>query len=125
MKYLFIVLGSLSLVLGVLGIFLPVLPTTPFLLLSATLYMHSSPRLYRWLLENRYLGSYIIDYREHKSLALSTKVKILVVLWASMIYSILWACRGVLWVQILLGVIAVSVTWHILSLKTKVREKIE
>lgn len=120
MKYLFILLGSLSLILGVLGIFLPLLPTTPFLLLSAALYMHSSPKLYDKLLTNRYLGGYITDYRENKALARSTKIKIILLLWSSMIYSIFWVCDEKLWLQIILALIAIGVTWHILTLKTKV-----
>lgn len=63
MKTLFIILGSLSLALGIIGMFLPLLPTTPFLLLTAALYIKSSPRLYDWLISHRILGEYIRNFR--------------------------------------------------------------
>ena len=74
MKYLLVFLGSLSLLMGVLGIFLPVLPTTPFLLLAAAMYMRSSQRLYDWLMSHKHLGAYIRNFREHKALPLRVKV---------------------------------------------------
>ena len=93
MKTLYIVIGTISLALGILGIFLPLLPTTPFLLLTAALYFKGSSRLYNWLLNHRYFGPYIRNYRENKVIPL-------------------------IWVKILLGLIAAGVTYHILSFKT-------
>ena len=61
-------IGFLSLALGVAGIFLPVLPTTPFLLLSAALFFRSSPRAYQWLLNHKLLGPYIRDFRESRAI---------------------------------------------------------
>jgi len=74
LKALFFFLGSLSLGLGILGILLPGLPTTPFLLLSAALYVKSSRRLYNWLLNHKIFGKFIRDYRENKSIALKHKI---------------------------------------------------
>ena len=68
MKTLYIALGTLSLALGILGIFLPLLPTTPFLLLTAALYFKSSPRLYNWLLNQKHLGPYIRNFRENNAI---------------------------------------------------------
>ena len=65
MRYLLMVLGSVALALGVAGIFLPLLPTTPFLLLAAALYFRSSPQLYEWLLSHKHLGPYIRNFREN------------------------------------------------------------
>ena len=73
MKTLYIVLGSISLALGILGIFLPLLPTTPFLLLTAALYFKGSPRLYNWLLNHRHFGPYIRNFRENKAIPLRAK----------------------------------------------------
>ena len=67
-------LGSISLALGVIGIFLPILPTTPFLLLTAWLYAKSSPTLYHWLLTNKYFGKYIRRYRQGLGIPLKTKI---------------------------------------------------
>ena len=63
MKYVLILLGIISLALGVIGIFLPVLPTTPFLLLSATLFLRSSQKLYDWLLSHPCFGEYIRNFK--------------------------------------------------------------
>ena len=107
MKTLYIVLGSISLGLGILGIFLPLLPTTPFLLLTAALYFKGSPRLYNWLL----------NHRENKAIPLRAKIISLVLMWGTMLYCIFFLIP-LLWVKILLGLIAAGVTYHILSFKT-------
>ena len=86
--------GSLSLALGVAGIFVPLLPTTPFLLLSAALYMRSSPRLYDWLLRQPCLGAYIRDFRENRAIPLRAKVVSVVLVWLSIGYCILRVAVG-------------------------------
>lgn len=122
-RILFIAIGSISLGLGILGVFLPVLPTTPFLLLSAWLFARSSKRLHHWLLNHKYFGSYIKDFTEHKSISLSAKIISLLMMWATMIYTIFIAIKGKLILQIILAVIALAVSIYILSFKTKTREK--
>lgn len=117
MKTLYIVLGSISLALGILGIFLPLLPTTPFLLLTAALYFKGSPRLYNWLLNHRHFGPYIRNFRENKAIPLRAKIISLVLMWGTMLYCI-FCLIPFIWVKILLGLIAAGVTYHILSFKT-------
>lgn len=117
-RLLLIALGSLSLALGVIGIFLPLLPTTPFLLLSAYLYYRSSPRYYQWLMNQPRLGPYIRNYRENKIIPLRAKIFSLTLMWGSILYCVFflidhWAIR------IALICISVAVTWHILSFKSK------
>ncbi|MFR9503968.1 MAG: YbaN family protein [Rikenellaceae bacterium] len=119
MKLLFIALGSLSLALGILGIVLPLLPTTPFLLLSAALYMHSSPRLYEWLLNNRVLGGYIRNYQENKIIPRRVKIMSLITLWITILCSIFFVVDKHLLVQLSLLVIAIGVSIHILSHKSQ------
>ena len=117
MKTLYIVLGSISLGLGILGIFLPLLPTPPFLLLTAALYFKGSPRLYNWLLNHRHFGPYIRNFRENKAIPLRAKIISLVLMWGTMLYCIFFLIPF-LWVKILLGLVATGVTYHILSFKT-------
>ncbi|MCD8261763.1 MAG: YbaN family protein [Bacteroides sp.] len=88
MRILFIILGSISLALGIIGIFLPLLPTTPFLLLTAALYCKSSPRLYNWLLNQKHLGPYIRNFRKHKAIPLRAKILSVSLMWATMLYCI-------------------------------------
>lgn len=117
MKIMLIVLGSIALVLGIIGIFLPLLPTTPFLLLAAALYFRSSPRLYDWLLNQKRLGPYIRNFREHKAIPLRAKTISVSMVWLTLLY-----CAYILheqpWLSILMIVIAIGITWHILSYKT-------
>ena len=105
-------------VLGVLGIFLPILPTTPFLLLASWLFYKSSPKLRNWLLYHPQLGSYIRNYQIHKSIPLRAKVSSITMLWCTMLLSI-FVFVPYLWVKILLFLIGVGVTFHILSFKTQ------
>ena len=117
MKFLFAFLGSVSLVLGVMGIFLPVLPTTPFLLLSAAMYMRSSQRLYDWLMSHKHLGTYIRNFREHKALPLRVKIVSVTMVWATLLYCAFFVAKE-WWMSAMFIAIATGVTIHILSYKT-------
>ncbi len=115
-RILFLALGSASVLLGSIGILVPILPTTPFLLLAAFFYLRSSRRLYEWLINHRLLGKYIYHYLVHKAVPLQTKMGAVVILWASLIASMVLV--DPLFVRIILAVIGSAVTVHILSLKT-------
>jgi uncharacterized membrane protein YbaN (DUF454 family) len=117
LRWLLWISGFLSLGLGILGVFLPLLPTTPFLLLAAACFLRSSRRAYRWLMTNRWLGSYIRNYRENRAVDRRTKIVTLILLWVTISVSALAAVKA-LWIRILLFLIAVGVTIHVLSLKT-------
>lgn len=117
-KNFLIVLGTLSLVLGLLGIALPLLPTTPFLLLSATCYFHGSDRLYRWLMSHPTLGPYIHSFREDKAIPLRVKVVSVTMVWVTLLYCIFFVV-DLLWLRILLFLLAIGISWHILSYKTR------
>lgn len=117
MKTFCILLGSLSLVLGIIGIFVPLLPTTPFLLLTAALYFKASPRLYNWLISQKHLGPYIRNYRENKAIPLRAKIISMLLMWSTMIYCIFFLIP-VVWVKVILFLIAAGVSYHILSFKT-------
>jgi uncharacterized membrane protein YbaN (DUF454 family) len=118
MRIFLIILGSVSLALGLLGVLLPVLPTTPFLLLSAAVWVKASSRLYEWLLNHKLFGEYIRNFREHKAIPLHAKIISVVLLWATMSYCIFVIASDKLWLQIVLVTLATAVTWHILSYAT-------
>jgi uncharacterized membrane protein YbaN (DUF454 family) len=120
-EVILIILGTIFVVLGVLGIFLPLLPTTPFLLLGASCYVKSSPNLYHWLLGNKYLGFYIKNYREGNGIPLKIKVMAIAVLWSTISYSVAFVVDNS-YVRIFLGLIASAVTWHIVSRKALVQD---
>ncbi|MBN2408959.1 MAG: YbaN family protein, partial [Candidatus Aminicenantes bacterium] len=104
--------GTLSVALGAVGIFMPVLPTTPFLLLAAVCYARSSDRLYRWLLNNRWFGESIRNYREGRGLPLRLKILTILTLWLTIGISAFFAVSS-LWCRIVLFLIMGGVTLHL------------
>jgi uncharacterized membrane protein YbaN (DUF454 family) len=116
-KSLLVSSGTLALIIGVIGIFLPVLPTTPFLLLAAYCYARSSLKLYQALLDNRVFGTFLKNYMEGKGMNVSYKALMLVLLWLVMGATIAFATHSTV-LRITLAVVATGVTIHILSLKT-------
>ena len=117
MKFILVFLGILSLVLGVVGVFLPVLPTTPFLLLSATLFMRSSRRLYDWLLAHPYLGEYIRNFKEHKAIPMRVKIVSVSLVWITLLYCAFFVAHK-WWMGAVFIAIALGVSIHILSYRT-------
>ncbi len=117
MKYILAFLGSVSLALGILGIFLPVLPTTPFLLLAAALYVRSSARLYDWLMSHRQLGPYIKNFRENNAIPLRVKIVSVSLVWVTLLYCAIFVA-WVWWMRLLFITIAACVTVHILHYRT-------
>lgn len=112
-------LGVLSLVLGIVGAFLPILPTTPFVLLAGMLFARSSPRLNTWLMNHRIFGKIIHDFRVDKSITLHAKIISISMLWMSILFSAFYVIEGKIWLKILLITIATGVTIHIARYKTK------
>ena len=80
-KILFIILGTIFLIIGIIGIFVPGLPTTPFLLLTAGLYIRSSNYLYKSLISNRYIGSIIIEFQKKKGMSIKLKIYSIIIMW--------------------------------------------
>ncbi|MGJ9459477.1 YbaN family protein [Oceanobacillus sp. CF4.6] len=116
-KLFLIIIGSVSLVLGIVGIILPLLPTTPLLLLAAACYIRSSERLYNWLITNKYFGSYILNYREGKGIPLKAKIVGVSLLWISLLYTIIFVIPLVV-VKLVLFLTGSYFTWFILKQKT-------
>lgn len=115
-RWLFVGLGSLFLAIGVVGIIVPVLPTTPFLLLTAFFYARGSRRCHGWLMKNRVFGRHLDDYLSGRGISWKVKTWALTVLWTAIILSVVLAVKS-WWIRGLLLFIAVAVTVHILTLK--------
>lgn len=113
---LLIIGGCIALLLGVIGIVLPLLPTTPFLLLAGFCFIKSSKTLYEWLVNHRILGRYIKSYIIHKAIDRRTKLLAIGVLWLSLGIS-LFLIRVRL-IELVLVLIGLGVSAYILSLKT-------
>lgn len=116
-KWALIIAGTLCVGIGALGVVLPLLPTTPFLLLAAACYIRSSPRLYRWLINNRILGSYVRAYLSGEGIPVSAKVFTISLLWVTIATSAIFFVE-MLAIRILLLIIAIGVTIHVMSIRT-------
>ena len=109
--------GFVSVGLGVAGIFLPVLPTTPFLLLAAACFARSSEPFHQWLLNHRILGKYIRDYLVKKGLTLRTKITAVSFIWLSIGSTCILVDVHYL-VKATMLLIALLVSLHLIRLKT-------
>ena len=118
-RLLLLTVGWLSVGLGVLGIFLPVLPTTPFLLLAAACFMRSSQRFYRWLTHHRHLGPWVRDYLNGQGIPRRAKAYAIGLMWLSILFSAYLV--PVPWVRVLLLISASLVSLYILRLPTLLR----
>jgi uncharacterized membrane protein YbaN (DUF454 family) len=116
LKILLVACGSFAVALGVIGIFVPLMPTTVFLLLAAACYARSSDRLYRKLVGSRWLGGYIRSSREGGGMTRRQKAFTLGLLWLGIGASAIWSVDA-WWLRALLLLIAVSVTVHVARLK--------
>lgn len=116
-KVILITIGTLSITLGVIGIVVPLLPTTPLILLGAACYVKASDELYQKLIKNKWLGGYIKDFREKNGITLKNKVLSLSLMWISILGTILFFEIS-FWLAAVLIVIAVTVSAYILSFDT-------
>lgn len=116
-RILLTIAGTCFLGLGAVGVLVPVLPTTPFLLLAAACYARSSTRFYGWLLSNRWCGKYIKSYREEKAIPFRAKVTALALLWLTIGFSVAFVVSA-LALRLILAAIAVAVSVHIMSIRT-------
>jgi hypothetical protein len=112
--------GTASVVFGVIGIAVPVWPTTCFLLLAGWCFARSSPRAERWLHENRLFGRYLRDYRERGIVSARVRSTSLIVLWVFIGASALLMAEQ-LWLVALLLIVAATVTLHLYTLPTEAR----
>lgn len=106
-RWLMIALGGLSLAIGLIGIFLPLLPTTPFVLLAAACFARGSERFHQWLLANRTFGPMVFEWERHRSLPYRTKVTAIVLMSLTMAVSIVFFVQP-LWLKIALALFGVA-----------------
>lgn len=116
-KTLLLIFGFIFMTLGALGIILPVLPTTPFMLLAAGCFSGSNKKMENWIKKNKYFGSYINNYQNGLGVPKKIKMKSITYLWISLIICTFFMDK--LWVKLLIFMIGSLVTIHLLSLKTK------
>jgi len=109
--------GIILVGVGIVGIFVPILPTTPFLLLAAACFIRSSDRLYKWLLSNRIFGEYLKNYMEKKGIPIGVKIFTILFLWTTILISVILFINNI-WIDGLMIIIALGVTLHLIMIKT-------
>ena len=118
-RILFVFIGSIFVGLAVIGIFLPGLPTTPFLILAAYFYIRSSKKLYDWLINNKILGIYIKGYLSGKGMPLRAKIISLILMWVFGTFAVLFGIPDSLFfVKIIVFIILLIGTIFLLRVKT-------
>lgn len=117
-RWALLIIGTISLVVGIIGIVLPLLPTTPFLLISAACYARSSKKFYVWLLSNRWFGQYIRDWRAGKGIPLSAKITATALIVATFGTSIVFFVP-IDWVKVMMVGIALAVVTYLWRLPTR------
>jgi len=116
-KTFYFIFGTVFLVLGGVGVLLPILPTTPFLLLSAACYYRSSERMHNWMFTNKWFGTYLKNYAEGKGISKQAKIFTISALWILISYSVFFAVDNPL-AQLALILIAIGVTIHLVKIPT-------
>ncbi|MGB2877972.1 MAG: YbaN family protein [Dehalococcoidales bacterium] len=121
-KGLLIFAGTVFTATGIIGIFVPVLPTTPFLLLAAACYLRSSRKLYNGLLGNRFFGTYVRNYLHGRGMPRKVKIATISLLWITIACSIIFAVQALI-IRVILLIIAIGVTVHIILIKTTPKDQ--
>lgn len=116
-KGFFVVLGTIALAIGFLGLFLPVIPTTPLVLLAAACYMRGSERLHGWLLESKWFGETIRTYQAGQGLRKATKIRAISLMWIVITISAFFYVDSLL-VRVVMFGTAILVTRYLLGLPT-------
>ena len=113
-----IIIGTISTGIGIVGIFLPILPTTPFFLLAAACYLRSSKRFYHWLLNNRFFGIYVKTYVEGKGMPLKLKILTIALIWIAIGVLVGFVVEGLV-IRVILVLIHIGVTIHIILVRPR------
>lgn len=117
-RYFYLISGFLLVAIGVIGIFLPVLPTTIFLILASACFIKSSPKANEWLRNHKILGQYIKNYQDGSGLTIKSKIFNLLFLWSMILVSAFLFTKSLV-IKIVLIAIAIGVSIHILMIRTK------
>ena len=117
LRWILICVGWISIVSGVIGLFLPLLPSVPFLLLAVFCFSRSSVRFHNWLVEHRHFGPMLRDYLKHGGIPLRAKIIAIGMIWISFPVSVAFLIEN-FWIKVLLIAIAAAVTLYLLALPT-------
>lgn len=121
-RMLLVVAGSGCVVAGVAGLFLPVLPTTPFLLLAAACYGRASTRFHNALLNNRLFGPAILEWQQHRSIAYRTKLMAIVLMSLMLAVSIVYFVESG-WLRVVLALLGISLVVYLYRIPSRPNQR--
>jgi len=116
-RIVLIAAGTFFTGIGLIGVVVPIMPTIPFLLIAAFIFLRSSDRMYSWLIDNRYFGDQLKNYLEKKGLTFKTKMISIIILWSTILFSS-FIFIDYWWMRFILMGIATGVTIHLLLIRT-------
>ncbi|MEC9489107.1 MAG: YbaN family protein [Halanaerobium sp.] len=119
-KMVFIILGSLSLIAGVLGILLPIIPGTPFIILGAGLFLRGSKKTYNWLINLKYVGKFIKELERGARISLKVKVVFIIFIWAALSISMYFFVTKVTY-QVMLALFGLFMTWKVFTTRSLIK----
>lgn len=122
-RTLYLIAGFFFVGLAFVGVFVPIMPTTVFLILATWSFMRSSEKYYVWLTTNKYFGRMIRNYNTFRGIEHKTRIKSLIVLWVTLIISMILV--KIWWVILILIAVGIGVSWHLFALKTLTEEEIK
>ncbi len=117
MRGVYIIVGTIALIFGAIGVFLPVVPTTPFILLAAACYLRGSDRLHAWILSSRWFGETIKNYQEGRGLTRDTKLRAISMMWVMILVSAGFFVSS-LFVRVAMICVSIGVTVYLVRLPT-------
>ena len=121
-QFLLYILAWLSLLLGLIGVFLPLLPTTPFAILSAYLFSKSSPKAHQWVLSLPAVGPLVKEWEEHRVIPLRAKILSTLMIVALFSYTLIYVPVH-LAIKTIVSLIGISILWFIWS-RNSVRQNL-
>ena len=116
-KALFNTLGVIFVGFGIIGVFLPIWPTTPFVLAASIFFAKANPKLHAWLLRSRFLGPYLENYYYKRGIPLAYKIRTCAFLWSGLAFSM--TLISYVWLMVLLCAVGIAVSAHVFAIKTK------
>jgi uncharacterized membrane protein YbaN (DUF454 family) len=116
-KGIYFIIGTLALAAGIVGAFLPVIPTTPFILLSAWCFFRSSSKIYQWVISNETFGPTIENFQKGKGITVNTKIRAVVMMWLTISISVYFFIRN-MYIIAFVYLIAIGVTVYLYKLPT-------
>jgi len=118
LRVILVLLGTSFVIIGIIGIFLPILPTTPFMLLAAGCYARSSKRFYNWIMNNKVFGPIIREWRQYRSIPRRAKTSALIIMPTTFAISIIFFVP-IFWVQIMLMMLCITMLFFILRIPVR------